>query len=248
MKRRRRLEVLLKNVIKVFAAGILAVIMLSLFCIGYLNTGVHINNRSGATDYKWERNQFKSTMVEGFAWMKMDEQGFNNDFPVKGDVDILLMGSSHMEAINVAPDKNTGYILNEILPEYYTYNIGTSGHNIYICANNIHAAVNEYDPDEYVIIETDRIDLDIGEMQSVVSRNYPHIKSYDSGLLFMIQKYFPLVKNVYKQLADWWSSDNSLMNHQENNQDVFSAINIGEDEYETALDQFLDFIRGGGRL
>lgn len=237
-----RLGELAKKAINALAAGIVAVILLSIFCIGYLNTGVHIKNQSGATDYKWKEKQLKSTMVEGFAWIKMDEHGFNNNFFIKGNVDILLMGSSHMEAYNVASNKNTGYLLNEILPEYYTYNIGTSGHNIYNCANNIRAAVEEYSPTEYVVIETDRIDLDVEAMQSVVSGNYPHIKSYDSGLLFLIQQYFPLAKNVYKQLADWWSADNSILN----NQEVDLAINIDEEEYETSLDRFLSFIRAGG--
>lgn len=77
-------------IIRILLAGMVAGILLSIFCVGYLNTGVHIYNQSGATDYKWKGNQMKSTMVEGFSWLKMDEQGFNNSFPVKGDIDILL--------------------------------------------------------------------------------------------------------------------------------------------------------------
>lgn len=224
---------------KILLAVFLAGTVLSLFCVWYLDTGVHIYNKSGATDYKWKSNQMKSTMIEGFAWLKMDEQGFNNSFPIKGDIDILLMGSSHMEAVNVASDKNTGYIMNELLPEYYTYNIGISGHTIYSCANNIHAAVSEYEPDEFVVIETDRIDLNIEDMQNVVSKNYPHIKSYDSGLVFFIQQYFPLAKNIYKQLVDWWSADTSIINYYENSKKKVSQSK----DYEMCLDQFLEFIR-----
>ena len=245
--------ILIKRAIKILVAGIVAAILLSIFCIGYLNTGVHIENKTGATDYKWREKQFKSTMVEGFAWIKMDEQGFNNDFHGNGNVDILLMGSSHMEAYNVASDKNTGYLLNVILPEYYTYNIGVSGHTIYSCANNIRAAVKEYNPNEFIVIETDRIDLDVGDMQRVVSEKYPHIKSYDNGLLFLIQQYFPLAKNVYKQLADWWSADTSMNKQVEDSEsqldDQEGKIGIKvEDEYEASLNQFLSYIRTGGGI
>lgn len=147
-----------------------------------------------------------------------------------------------MEGYNVASDKNTGYIMNELLPEYYTYNIGTSGHTIYSCANNIRAAVREYDPDEFVVIETDRIDLNIEDMQRVVLKNYPHIKSYDSGLVYLIQQYVPFVKNIYKQLVEWWSADDSKISYQEKSKDKVSSIS-SEKDYEKCLDQFLNFIR-----
>ncbi len=57
---------------KILLAVFLAGTVLSLFCVWYLDTGVHIYNKSGATDYKWESNQMKSTMIEGFAWLKND--------------------------------------------------------------------------------------------------------------------------------------------------------------------------------
>jgi hypothetical protein len=43
-------------------------------------------------------------MTEGFSWLKMDDSGFNNvafDDVGSEQPDILLMGSSHMEAVQV---------------------------------------------------------------------------------------------------------------------------------------------------
>ena len=41
----------LKWVGKAFIAGICAVLLLSLFCIVYSYDGVHVENKTGATDY-----------------------------------------------------------------------------------------------------------------------------------------------------------------------------------------------------
>lgn len=233
----------LKNIVKVILAGTVSLFLLSLFCLFYLNTGVHIRNETGATDYKWESCQRKASMTEGFAWLKMDEDGFNNAFPAQKKVDILLMGSSHMEAVNVSDTQNTGYLLNELLPEFYTYNIGTSGHTIYACANNLSAAMEYYRPQGYIVIETDCIDLDIESMEKVLNGGYQKIKSYDTGIIYSLQKYVPAIKNIYKQMDDWWNSDSSAP-RQDANERVLETDSVTE-EYRTALNRFLAFIRAG---
>ena len=116
--------------IKAGIAGAASVALLSLFTLVYSNSGVHIANPSQATDYFWEPRQYKANMTEGFSWLRMDANGFNNekDLVDLGGVDILIMGSSHMEAVNVGRAENAGALLNTMLPEYKTYNIGISGH------------------------------------------------------------------------------------------------------------------------
>lgn len=155
--------------IKVGISGILAIVLLSLFTLFYNNSGVHIRNPSGATDYTWEPNQEKANMTEGFAWFRMDENGFNNTVKnTKEGIDILLMGSSQMEALVVNPEENTGYLLNCLLPNLYTYNIGISGHVIYNCVNNMEHAVSVYQPEKYVILETNSVELSIENMKKVI--------------------------------------------------------------------------------
>lgn len=235
-----------KNCIKVCVAAIISLGILSVFCMVYSNSGIHIQNDTGATDYKWESNQYKASMTEGFAWMTMDENGFNNAYPQKGDVDILLMGSSHMEAVNVQSNKNAGYLLNEYLPSLYTYNIGTSGHTIYVCANNLRAAVDTYEPQGYVIIETDRIVLDCQTMESIMEGSYTPIKSYDSGMMYYLQKYIPVIKNVYRKATDWWSADQSAKENKGAEGEETCGFLPITDSYVNTLNRFLAFIQGGG--
>ena len=187
---------------KVVLAGVISLGILSLFVLVYDYSGIHISNPSGATDYKWNPYQFKTTMSEGFSWLRLDEDGFNNR-SVPGTVDVLIMGSSHMEAINVPRNGNTAACLSKLLQEWSIYNIGISGHQIYQCARNMKAAVETYSPDRYVVVETDSVALDNAKMEQTISGELPIIPSYDSGLLYYIQKYCPAIKNLYKQVDNW---------------------------------------------
>lgn len=188
---------------KIVIAGAASLFLSSALMFVYRYPGVHIVNESGATDYKWKSNQRKALMTEGFAELRMDDNGFNNAYePVGENIDILLMGSSQMEATNVAATENTGYLLNEELSEY-TYNIGISGHTIYTCVKNINAAVSEYQPTEYVVMETASVELTAQDMQAVLEGTYANIPSHDRGLLYILQNALPALQTLYKQARDW---------------------------------------------
>lgn len=192
----------IKITAKVVVSGIISLCILSGFVFFYFNHGVHITNASGATDYKWEPNQVKNTMTEGHAFLKMDCNGFNNENGNTGDVDILLIGSSQMEAFNVPQGNNTASVLNSEL-SMFTYNIGISGHTIYHCIRNLDSAVTEYKPQHFVVLVTDDIWLDPYMMQQVMEGNFDKIPSYDSGMLYTIQKRFPVIKTLYKKITEW---------------------------------------------
>lgn len=189
---------------KCLVAGICTIIILSVFCFVFLYEGTHVTEETGATDYTWESNQWKATMSEGFAWLKMDENGYNNAFIDDDEIDILLMGSSHMEALQVDADENTGYLLNKMIPRYTTYNIGISGHTIYRCIDNMNDAVKNYAPNKYVVLVIDTVDLNELEMKNIITETAKPIPSYDSGMMYYIQK-IPAAKAVYKQLDEWVS-------------------------------------------
>lgn len=196
--------------VRIVLAGIVSLFILSLFSMVYCFSGVHIRNESGSTDYKWESGQRKANMTEGFSWLKMDANGFNNDKvwdKTTRGIDILIIGSSHMEATEVPGDSNAGVLLGRLLPEYSVYNIGMPGHDIYRCAKNLHNAVTEYDPGRYVVLETDTIDITETEARAVLQGGIKAIPSYDKGLLYMLQKYIPATKNIFKQIEDWYHSE-----------------------------------------
>ncbi len=222
--------------IKACAAGLLSLAVLSVVAYFYNYTGIHITNPTKATDYTWMPYQKMNNMKEGFSFVKMDINGFNNTENLDQDVDILLMGSSHMEAYQVNQNENCGFLLNEFLPEYSTYNIGISGHTIYRIADNIGSALNEYKPAKYVIIETNTVQLDIDMMNAVISGESTPIKSHDSGVLFYLQK-IPAFKPLYNQLENWIKTKN---NNEDN--DIPQETIIAE-EYCVVFSEFMKLIK-----
>ena len=191
--KKTRINNLIMFFLKIIVAGSVAVGMLSLLNLALGYTGVHIDNKIGATDYVWESNQLRSNTSEGFAWLQVDEFGFNNtkentEKAMSNGVDILLMGSSHMEAMQASKDEIVGALLNAKLAKMNTYNIGMSGHDVYRVFDNVWDAVKVYQPEKYLVMEIDEIKLDITEKQDVINGTAKKIQSYDSGIIFHMQK------------------------------------------------------------
>lgn len=226
---------------KATIAGGLAIILLSGFCLIYNYDGIHISSESGATDYIWEKGQLKSTMKEGFSWIRMDTNGYNNVFDYSEELDILLMGSSHMEAAQVSQTQNVGFLLNQKLPDYSTYNIGMSGHTIYRCMDNLENALQEYKPNQYVVMVVDSVDLSIEEMKDIITQEATPIPSYDSGFIYYMQK-IPALKVIYKQITDWitleGNTNNSNANSTKSKDTVMSESDMKEN-YNNTLKEFL---------
>ncbi len=221
--------------LKAFAASAISLAVLSVFAFFYNYTGIHITNTTGATDYTWLSYQRMNNMKEGFSFIKMDENGFNNT-EYHDDIDILLMGSSHMEAYQVNQNQNCGFLLNDLMPEYRTYNIGVSGHTIYRIVDNIDSALKEYTPSKYVLIETNAVKLGTDMMNEVISGEASAMESHDSGLLFYLQK-IPAFKPLYNQIDNWLNFKPDKTDSKSSRKTVIS------EEYRTVLSDFLGLIK-----
>ena len=103
--------------LKLFISIILAFIILTIFCYFYYNIPSHKKVLDNSTDYKWESNKFYSRGTEGFAFGKTNNDGYINieDYNEDTDVDILILGSSHMESYEVLLNETTTSQLNILL-------------------------------------------------------------------------------------------------------------------------------------
>lgn len=184
---------------KAAVAGCLAFLLLSLFCFFYSNVPVHYANPTGSTEYRWEANRFYSRFTEGFALGKTNNDGFNNllDYTPGETIDILLMGSSHMEAFNVAQDENTASVLNRLFDgDKYVYNIGTAGHTLPYCVKHLGSALDTYVPAQYVLLETVSLNLSPADMEGALDGSLADIPSYTGGLVGLLQR-VPLLRLLY---------------------------------------------------
>lgn len=194
----------IKRLVQVFCSLFLSFLILNAVCFFYYNVPVHSESESGSTDYVWEKGKFYSKGTEGFAWGRTDEKGFNNLTAENGvRPEILIMGSSHTEAFNVAQNESYSYLLNELVVssgmDWNTYNIGISGHRITTCFNNFERAVNEFQPSEYVVVEVSTTELTMDEINQISEGTVKKIHSSANPILVFLQK-IPFVRCVYYQI------------------------------------------------
>jgi hypothetical protein len=205
----------LKKIAKVTMAGMTALVALNIFCLVYYNIPVHITTTTGVTDYTWEPYAYYSKMTEGFAFGKMNNEGFNNleDYN-KQPVKVLLMGSSQMEATNVAQSETTASVLNDLFyNSKYVYNIGISGHFFLRIVNNLETAIEYYMPEEYVIIETSKTQFDQQSLEEAIQSRMQRIPSFDSKIMFFLQRipYLRLIHFQYKNyIRDYNIEDENI--------------------------------------
>lgn len=226
------------RIIYVLISIIFSLLLLSVFCLFYSYSGVHITNKNKTTDYTWLPFQFRSVATEGYSYFRMDYNGYNNIY-VPHNIDVLIMGSSHMEAANVNKKENTSALLTD---KFNVYNIGISGHTIYRCADNLSNAYDYYKP-KTIIIETDKVKLEEKEIELVINKKAKPIPSYDSGLIFYLQRFIPCSVNLYNQIDNWHSLDKNLFKSNKitkNNKETELCI---DKEYKNSLRNFLLFIK-----
>ncbi len=184
---------------KALLAGLIAFVLLCLFCALWYNVPVHYDNPDGATEYKWEPSRFYSRGTEGFALGRTNNDGFNDlrDYSPGERVDILLMGSSHMEGFCVAQDENAAAVLNRLFDgEKYAYNIGTAGHTFLYCAKHLDSALSAYAPREYAVIELATLSYDPAAMDAAADGTLPDLSSHTGGVLTALQK-LPFLRLFY---------------------------------------------------
>lgn len=236
--------------LKCIVAGITAIVILSVFSFFYYNHGTRRTSETGATDYSWE-NRFHSIGYEGFAWGMNDSYGYNNVCRIDMEnIDILLMGSSHMNAYNVPQKCSVPYLLNRMIETSNkiqgggVYNIGMEGHTFYICSDNLKDALETYSPQKYVIMETRSVKLSMERMEEVLKGTRKRTPAFDSGLIYYMQKvpYFCLLHRQIRDmcglndvsLADTDTADKVI---DSGSDDTLENITL---DYNTQLNQYME--------
>lgn len=197
--------------IKFISAGIVAFLLLNLFCLFYNNYPTRTYLDNGPTDYKWKSDGKYSQGTEGFAWGKFDSNGYNNlcDYNKSDGIDVLLVGSSHLQAVHVMQDKNVGSLLNEKFKEsgqgYHVYNIGIGGQDFLHCASNFNSTMKEFPPRKYVVFEIDSVTYPMDELKKVSEGGVDRMKpAGEEDLAAMLSKlpYFQLVYRQWQYVGD----------------------------------------------
>lgn len=200
---------IIKNFFKVIAAGIVSIIIISFILCFYNVVPVHEENKRGNTDYVYPPGSVWVKASEGISFGKFDDNGFNNKYVVD-DPDIIILGSSHMEAMNVMPDQNTAALLAQKFKDKYSvYNMGVSRHDFFKVCQFLPANIELYDnPPKLVIIESKLVEISKSDADKVINASLEHIPSYNNGLIGIMQN-IPFFRTLYQQME--WGLANRFM-------------------------------------
>lgn len=224
------------HLIKIAVAFLCSLIILSAFALVYKHYPPQYDNSSGSTDYRNQANGFMSNMKEGHAWFRYDKNGYNNAV-ADDEIDVLLMGSSHMEARQIGSHQNTGALLNQY--GFRTYNIGISAHDLIRCVANYKNALEEYNPQRYVIIETASVDIEVDRMREVLSGEYSKVKVSNHNSLLSKIRDIPGISLLYIAINEYIMRDFSR-------KDASFTQGYEQQEYEQTLTEFLSLLKDGG--
>lgn len=199
-----------KGLCKIALSGILAFIVLTAFCIFYYNVPVRAENKDGSTDYKRIPNAFYSRATEGFAYGKTNNEGFvelidydENTPPI----DVLIIGSSHMEGLEVALKDSVTGVLGR---QKTVYNLGTSGHTFITCCGNLEAAAKKYRP-KYIVMETGDCLFSDSTLTEAVNGTTPEIPAQTGGIVGLLQRN-QYLRLVYAQIGNYMGNSDNEQN------------------------------------
>ena len=240
---------------KFIAASIVAVLILSLIFSVYYLVPLRVENPDHNTDYKWESGAPWIRMEEGVSAGKYDANGFNNA-EVVDNPDVLILGSSHMEAANVPQNANTGFYLSQMLDgKLSVYNMGISGHSFAKICQYMPQTLEVYDiVPKHIIIETSGTGISQNDADSILNHSVPVTKVSDNQLLNLMQRvpffrvmYYQLDGGLIKKMSDTGTTQTATQ--QKNNDavsekteidkapydEVFSYLETLQEEYNTQI-------------
>jgi len=195
-----------KQAIKVILGVITGLLLLNLFCTFYYNPTAYVPSDNGATDLVRESGAFTSRATEGIAWMTIDENGYvNASAPGEDGIFVLMMGSSHTEALNVMPGESASAQLGLMLGDAgYTgcvYNIGMSSHTMVRNVSNFPSALDSYTPTGYVVLETADVIMYTHSLEDARTGGLDELPATGADAPGFITD-IPLFKTLYRQFSN----------------------------------------------
>ena len=171
---KKTVEILFKSVI----AGIISIILLSIFSLIYYNPPVATQQSDLVTNFKFKENSNWSYMIEGFGFGTTDELGYNNAYYTDcSEPDIVFVGSSHLEALQVPQKDNCVYLLNEKfdkdnLPynDFKCLNLGVSANAFEVSVSNFPYITDKYKDAKYIVIETYNVEFSSAMLDEIAGR------------------------------------------------------------------------------
>ena len=220
-------------IIKALLAGAAAFALLCLFCALWYKVPVHSTNPDGATEYKYEPNTFYSRATEGFAMGRTNSDGFPEllDYAPGDRIDVLVLGSSHLEGYSVPPEDNAAAVLGRLFGgEKTAYSIAMAGHTFPYCAKHLEKALKVYAP-QYAVMELASLSYDPAAMDAAADGTLPDIPSHAGGFVTLLQK-LPFLRHMYNK---YFNRGNDVVKAA-----AVMETEVSESDYDASLARLLE--------
>ena len=199
----------LSFILKCIAAGIVSMVLLSIFALVYYNPPIAIEQKDGTTNFKYIPDSAWTFMLEGVGFGKTDALGYNNAYYKNlTNPDIVVMGSSHMEGLQVPANKNCIYLLNELFDkdnlsynDFKCFNLGASGHFLGVTSSNFQYIANRYKDSKYLIIEVSELEFSDSMLEDIISDEY-RTPFEDKGVIQEAAQKVPFIRLLYKKINE----------------------------------------------
>lgn len=207
---------------KIIISGIFAIIILDCFGLFYYNCPIHDDTYDGnynrVTETRYEKNFLYTFATEGYGYGRVNNEGYLNSFDYNSSdqIDVLMIGSSQMEALQVGMQDSMSSILNNKLGGNVVYNLGISGSDFITCAGNMQAAVKKYKPNKFVVFETPVLDFESKDVDEFFSEKDIVTTSSKTGLMGIIRqnkifrtiyRYNPFFKLLFLRIQEFVNKD-----------------------------------------
>ena len=192
----------MKKTGKAVLAALLALLILNIFCFFYFNRPSHAKSDSGATDYTWEPDSTYFDMTEGFAFNRTNNEGYFNpyDYEAGMNIDVLILGASQMQSTSVQMKYSTPVLLSQKLDGQTVYNLGMAGHLFDTLAANLDAALEKYQPKDFVVMEMETVIFNDDTLNAILNNTVPEMKSYTGGWVNLLQR-VDVLRLLYSQAS-----------------------------------------------
>ena len=158
-------DLIKKEIYKIIIAGIAALIVLNMLCLVYDFPPQVLQDweTSCPTGLSHRHNQFYSKASEGLGWGYTDDNGYVNP-DVPDSYDIVLMGGSHIQALQVMQEQSVTQQLDGLFEsngnKRNVYNIGMSAWSFTDSAKYMQQVCENLNPTQYVCVELMNLNVD----------------------------------------------------------------------------------------
>lgn len=198
-----------KFLLKCIVAGIISIVLLSIFSLIYYNPPVAILQPDFITNFKFKENTNWSYMLEGFGYGVTDEQGYNNSYYTDcTEPDIVFVGSSHLEALQVPQNANCVYLLNKkfdkdtlLYNDFKCLNLGVSANAFEVSLSNFPYVLEKYKDVKYILIETSNVEFSPIKLDEIKNGKF-HAPEKEKGLVHKISRSIPYIRLINKKINE----------------------------------------------